>query len=136
MSGSASPMPRSAPISAMPSMPPLRLCVRAASSQSYRRHGRASARLQKGNAMHAFKLYTGKDNASHVLEGTLTLDRRTDVMAVHFKESQPHLSLTNPSCASPLGAPRAASLGAAHKMVMYRNRHFFRAAALVPSAAK
>jgi quercetin dioxygenase-like cupin family protein len=40
--------------------------------------------------MHAFKLYTGKDNASHVLKGTLTLDRRTDVVAVHFKESPPH----------------------------------------------
>jgi quercetin dioxygenase-like cupin family protein len=40
--------------------------------------------------MHAFKLYTGKDNASHVFEGTLTLDRRTEVMAVHFKESPPH----------------------------------------------
>jgi quercetin dioxygenase-like cupin family protein len=40
--------------------------------------------------MHAFKLYTGKDNASHLLEGTLTLDRRTDVTAVHFKESPPH----------------------------------------------
>lgn len=40
--------------------------------------------------MQAFKLYTGKDNASHVLEGTLTLDQRTDVMAVHFKESPPH----------------------------------------------
>ena len=35
--------------------------------------------------MRAFKLYTGKDNASHVLEGTLTLDRRTDVVAVHFR---------------------------------------------------
>jgi quercetin dioxygenase-like cupin family protein len=42
--------------------------------------------------MYAFKLYTGKDNASHVLEGTLTLDRRTDVIAVHFKESPPHSS--------------------------------------------
>lgn len=42
--------------------------------------------------MHAFKLYTGKDNASHVLEGTLTLDRRTDVRAMHFKESPPHSS--------------------------------------------
>lgn len=42
--------------------------------------------------MHAFKLYTGKDNVSHVLEGTLTLDRRTDAMAVHFKESPPHSS--------------------------------------------
>jgi quercetin dioxygenase-like cupin family protein len=42
--------------------------------------------------MRAFKLYTGKDNASHVLESTLTLDRRTDVVAVHFKESPPHSS--------------------------------------------
>jgi quercetin dioxygenase-like cupin family protein len=42
--------------------------------------------------MRAFKLYTGKDNASHVLEGTLTRDRRTDVAAVHFKESPPHSS--------------------------------------------
>jgi quercetin dioxygenase-like cupin family protein len=42
--------------------------------------------------MHAFKLFTGKDNASHVFEGTLRLDRRTDVMAVHFKESPPHSS--------------------------------------------
>jgi quercetin dioxygenase-like cupin family protein len=40
--------------------------------------------------MRAFKLTTGKDNASHVLEGTLSLDRRTDVVAVHFKESPPH----------------------------------------------
>jgi quercetin dioxygenase-like cupin family protein len=40
--------------------------------------------------MKAFKLYTGEDNASHVLEGALTLDRRADVMAVHFKESPPH----------------------------------------------
>jgi hypothetical protein len=39
--------------------------------------------------MRAFKLYAGKDNASHVLEGTLTLDRCTDVMAVHFEESPP-----------------------------------------------
>jgi len=42
--------------------------------------------------MHAFKLFTGKDNTSHVLEGTLTLDRRTDVIAVHFKEAPPHSS--------------------------------------------
>jgi quercetin dioxygenase-like cupin family protein len=43
--------------------------------------------------MKAFKFVTGKDNASHVLEGTLTLDRRTDVVAVHFKESPPHSAL-------------------------------------------
>jgi quercetin dioxygenase-like cupin family protein len=42
--------------------------------------------------MRAIKLWTGADNASHVLEGTLTLDRRTDVAAVHFKESPPHSS--------------------------------------------
>ena len=42
--------------------------------------------------MRAIKLWTGKDNASHVLEGTLTLDQRTDVAAVHFKESPPHSS--------------------------------------------
>jgi quercetin dioxygenase-like cupin family protein len=42
--------------------------------------------------MHAFKLYTGEDNASHVREGTLTLDQRTDVIAAQFKESPPHSS--------------------------------------------
>lgn len=39
--------------------------------------------------MHAFKLYTGSDNASHVLEGRLTLDLPTDVIAVHFEENLP-----------------------------------------------
>ena len=43
--------------------------------------------------MYAFKLYTGPDNASHVLEGELTLDQRTDVVAVHFEESPPHSAL-------------------------------------------
>jgi quercetin dioxygenase-like cupin family protein len=42
--------------------------------------------------MHAFKLTTGPDNASHVAEGTLALDARTEVVAVHFKESPPHSS--------------------------------------------
>ena len=42
--------------------------------------------------MHAFKLYTGPDDASHLLEGEVTLDHRTDVLAVHFKESPPHSS--------------------------------------------
>ncbi|HEY7242292.1 MAG TPA: cupin domain-containing protein [Xanthobacteraceae bacterium] len=43
--------------------------------------------------MHAFRLYTGCDEASHVAEGTVTLDRRTDVIAVHFEESPPHAAL-------------------------------------------
>jgi len=35
----------------------------------------------------AFKLYTGADKASHVLEGTIDEKDRTDVVAIHFKET-------------------------------------------------
>lgn len=42
--------------------------------------------------LHAFKLYTGPDSASHVLEGTVNESERTDVVAIHFKESPPHAS--------------------------------------------
>ena len=38
----------------------------------------------------AFKLYTGADNASHVLEGTIDEKDRTDVVAIHFKETPAH----------------------------------------------
>ena len=31
----------------------------------------------------AFKLYTGSDGASHVLEGTIDEKDRTDVVAIH-----------------------------------------------------
>jgi hypothetical protein len=34
--------------------------------------------------MRAFKLYTGSDNASHVLEGEVALEQSTDVTSVHF----------------------------------------------------
>ncbi len=40
-------------------------------------------------AMNAFKLFTGSDNASHLLRGTLTLGQTTDVAALHFEESPP-----------------------------------------------
>ena len=43
--------------------------------------------------LHAFKLYSGPDNASHVAEGTVALGERTDVVAVHFAQSPPHSSL-------------------------------------------
>jgi quercetin dioxygenase-like cupin family protein len=43
--------------------------------------------------LHAFKLYTGPDNASHVIEGTLAQNDRTDVVAIYFKESPSHASL-------------------------------------------
>ena len=39
--------------------------------------------------LRAFKLYSGPDNASHVMEGTVAVDDRTDVVAVHFKELPP-----------------------------------------------
>ena len=40
----------------------------------------------------SFKLYTGPDNASHVLEGTIDETDRTDVVAIHFKETPAHSS--------------------------------------------
>jgi quercetin dioxygenase-like cupin family protein len=40
----------------------------------------------------AFKLYTGPDKASHVLEGTIDQGDRTDVIAIHFKETPAHSS--------------------------------------------
>src|SRR5947208_8475416 len=43
--------------------------------------------------VHAFKLYTGHDDASHVVEGTVALDQGTEVVGVHFKESPPHSGL-------------------------------------------
>jgi quercetin dioxygenase-like cupin family protein len=42
--------------------------------------------------LHAFKLYAGSDNASHVLEGSVAENDRTDVVAVHFKETPAHSS--------------------------------------------
>jgi quercetin dioxygenase-like cupin family protein len=42
--------------------------------------------------LHAFKLYTGPDNASHVLEGAIAQNDRSDVVAIHFKETPPHSS--------------------------------------------
>ncbi|MGD0493559.1 MAG: cupin domain-containing protein [Steroidobacteraceae bacterium] len=40
----------------------------------------------------AFKIYTGPDNASHVLEGTIDQKDRTQVVAIHFKETPAHSS--------------------------------------------
>jgi quercetin dioxygenase-like cupin family protein len=45
-----------------------------------------------GAGIRAFKLYTGPDNASHVLEGTIDEKARTDVIAIHFKETPAHSS--------------------------------------------
>jgi len=42
--------------------------------------------------LRAFKLYTGPDHASHVLEGTIDEKDRTDVVAIHFQETPAHSS--------------------------------------------
>jgi quercetin dioxygenase-like cupin family protein len=45
-----------------------------------------------GAGIRAFKLYTGPDHASHALEGTIDEKDRTDVIAIHFKETPAHSS--------------------------------------------
>lgn len=52
----------------------------------------ASASSSVGAGIRAFKLYTGPDHASHVLEGTIDEKARTDVIAIHFKETPAHSS--------------------------------------------
>ena len=44
----------------------------------------------EGAGIRAFRLYTGPDNASHVLEGAIDQTDRTDVVAIHFKETPAH----------------------------------------------
>ena len=39
--------------------------------------------------LHAFKLYTGPDNASHVQEGTIGEHITTQVASIRFRESPP-----------------------------------------------
>jgi quercetin dioxygenase-like cupin family protein len=50
----------------------------------------AGGRVRAG--IRAFKLYTGPDQASHALEGTIDEKARTDVVAIHFKETPAHSS--------------------------------------------
>jgi quercetin dioxygenase-like cupin family protein len=45
-----------------------------------------------GAGIRAFKLYTGADHASHALGGTIDEKDRTDVIAIHFKETPAHSS--------------------------------------------
>jgi quercetin dioxygenase-like cupin family protein len=52
----------------------------------------ASANSPVGAGIRAFKLYTGPDHASHALEGTIDETDRTDVTAIHFKETPAHSS--------------------------------------------
>jgi len=40
--------------------------------------------------LHAFKLFTGPDDASHVIEGTVAQNAPSEAASVYFKESPPH----------------------------------------------
>ncbi len=42
--------------------------------------------------LHAFKLYTGPDKASHVLEGSVAEQLNTKVASIRFQESPPYSS--------------------------------------------
>jgi quercetin dioxygenase-like cupin family protein len=52
----------------------------------------AGASSSVGVGIRAFKLYAGPDLASHALEGTIDERVRTDVIAIHFKETPAHSS--------------------------------------------
>ena len=52
----------------------------------------AAASRAVGAGIRAFKLYTGPDHASHVLEGTIHENDRTDVSAIRFQETPAHSS--------------------------------------------
>jgi quercetin dioxygenase-like cupin family protein len=42
--------------------------------------------------LHGFRLYTGPDGASHVLEGSINESGHNEVASIHFQESPPHSS--------------------------------------------
>ena len=63
-----------------------------ASADAGRGTDTAGTRSSVGAGIRAFKLYTGTDHASHVLEGTIDEKDRTDVIAMHFKETPAHSS--------------------------------------------
>jgi len=52
----------------------------------------ASAKSPGRPGIRAIKLYTGPDHASHVMEGVIDETDRTDVIAIHFKETPAHSS--------------------------------------------
>jgi hypothetical protein len=53
---------------------------------------RNEGKTEEAEMLRAFKLYTGSDGASHVLEGTIDEKDRTEVIAIHFKETPAHSS--------------------------------------------
>lgn len=54
--------------------------------------GGAQAATSGNDTIKAYKLCTGVDNDSHVLEGTINQKLRSDVTAIHFKQTPAHAS--------------------------------------------
>jgi hypothetical protein len=54
--------------------------------------GGAQAAPAAPDSIKAFKLCTGADNNSHVLEGTIDHSTPNDVTAIHFKQTPAHSS--------------------------------------------
>ena len=54
--------------------------------------GCAQAATPATDTIKAYKLCTGADNDSHVLEGTIDQSMRNDVTAIHFKQTPAHAS--------------------------------------------
>jgi len=54
--------------------------------------GGAQAATSTPDTIKAFKLCTGADNNSHVLEGTIDQNMRNNVTAIHFKQTPAHAS--------------------------------------------
>jgi len=79
-----------------PLIPTLRrrdlLCAATAGIVTAAAVGTVHARPATITGIRAIKLYTGPDHASHVLEGSIDETDRTDVIAIHFKETPAHSS--------------------------------------------
>jgi len=73
-------------------IPHLRIRAAAAVAIPLATLGGAQAATSAPDTIKAFKLCTGADNNSHVLEGTIDQSMRNDVTAIHFKQTPAHAS--------------------------------------------
>jgi len=69
-----------------------RLGLRTAAAAAITLATLSCAHAAPADTIKAFKLCTGADNNSHVLEGTIDQSMRNDVTAIHFKQTAAHSS--------------------------------------------
>lgn len=68
------------------------LGLRAAAAAAITLATLSCAHAAPADTIKAFKLCTGADNNSHVLEGTIDQSMRNEVTAIHFKQTAAHSS--------------------------------------------